>query len=150
MKMEFIKKYKFVLLAMVIALIAGKVFIKGTVNLKNLMDSENPQKVTIYYNKYDDKNKSITDPKKIEELKESLSKIELREKGRSAFVNDRYNYEFTLDFNDGLVLLFRNKKTLEIQYHDKEKENMQDYKILRGVDRDLIFSLFGLENNVPV
>lgn len=150
--MEFIKKYKFVLLAIILALIVGKVFIKGTVTLEKLMETEDPKKVTLYYEKYADKNSSITDLEKIKELKESLSKIELRQKGRSAVVNDKYNYEFTLDFNDGLKLFFRNHKNLEVIYVDEKtgEKKLQDYRILRGVDRDLIFSLFGLKNNVPI
>ena len=146
--MEFIKKNKFFLILIILALVCGKLFIKGTETPDNIIKSKNPTEVVLNYSQYDDSKKAvITDKAKIEELKNLLMGIQLRQKGKPAYVNDRHLYAFRLTFNDGLVLDFKNERNLELIYKKDGKIVDKSYRVLRGVKRDEIFSLFNVDTS---
>lgn len=141
--MEFIKKYKYSLILILVAILIGRFGFSKSFEIDSLIKNIHSDTVVLKYDKNDkEKTMSIEDEEEIEKLKELLYGMKIKRVGRKAYVQDKKNKFFILDFGDDLALSFRNERNLDIIEKEKDQLVLQSYRILSGLKEEEIFELF--------
>lgn len=141
--MEFIKKYKYSLIVILLLIVFGRFFFNKSMPIDNLVNSVESNSVILKYDKHDSsKIMTIDNEEDMNKLREILYGTKIKKIGRKSYVQDRDNKAFTLDFEDDLVLAFRDGKNVDITTKENGEIFTRSYRVLSGLKKDEIFKLF--------
>lgn len=141
--MDFIKKYKYSLIIILVLIVFGRFFFNKSIPLEKFVNNVSTNSVILKYDMFDeDKIKEINSKEDIEKLKNLLSETKVKKIGRKSYVQDKNREAFTLDFKGDLVLAFRDGRNVDITTKDNGEIITRSYRVLSGLKRDEILKLF--------
>lgn len=141
--MKFIKKYKYTLIILLVLIVFGRFFFNKSIPLASFLRDVNTNSVVLKYGNHSyDETMKINNEEDVNKLKKLLSETKVKKIGRKAYVQDKRKQAFTVDFENELVLSFRNERNVDITMKNKDEMLTRSYRVLNSLQRDKIFELF--------
>lgn len=93
--------------------------------------------------------KTISDKNDVEEFEKILGAARIRRVDKPLFTmpGKQKAYSLVIDAKDIVYTIdFLNDKKFQLSYNLDGKPNIETYKVLRGLDREKMFEVFGVED----